>query len=148
MLFCSFQNAHFISSPCANFPDSQKVDVFSQFIKSMYSYVALGFSPLGLNRCSSPNFNVIHLFRNEEEEGGFALQNLHYWFQSRSPQYQHSGSGPVPVLGLLGTRPPQKEVSFSSVSEASTVLQLLPVTLSSPPEGTVQLVFLELFVVT
>ena len=41
---------------------------------------------------------------------------------SKSPQYQHSGSGPVPVLGLLGTRPTQKEVSCRSVSEASSVL--------------------------
>ena len=31
MLFCSQENEHFISSQCANFHDSQKADVFSQF---------------------------------------------------------------------------------------------------------------------
>ena len=41
---------------------------------------------------------------------------------SKSPQYQHSGSGPVPVLGLLGIRPPQQEVSCRPVSEASSLL--------------------------
>ena len=39
-----------------------------------------------------------------------------------SLQYQHSGSGPVPVFGLLGTRPPQKEVSCRPVSESSSLL--------------------------
>ena len=76
MLFCSPQNEHFISSPCANFPDSQKADVFSQFIERMYSYVALGCSRLRWNNCSSHNFNAIHLFRNWEEAGWFVLENV------------------------------------------------------------------------
>ena len=76
MLFCSLQNEHFISSPCANFPDSQKADIFSQFIERMLSYVALGCSPLWLNKCSSCNFNAIYLFRNWEEAGWFVLQNV------------------------------------------------------------------------
>ena len=49
--FGFLQNEYFISSPCANFPDSQKADVFSQFTERMLSYVALGCSPLGLNKC-------------------------------------------------------------------------------------------------
>ena len=76
MLFCSPKNEHFISSPCENFPDSQKADVFSQFIERMLSYVALGCSPLGLNKCFSSNFNAIYLFRNGEEVGLFVLQNV------------------------------------------------------------------------
>ena len=76
MFFGSLQNEHFISSPCENFPDSQKADVFSQFIERMLSYVALGCSPLGLNKCSFPNFNAIYLFRNGEEVGLFVLQNV------------------------------------------------------------------------
>ena len=39
-----------------------------------------------------------------------------------SLQYQHSGSEPVPVFGLLGTRPPQQEVNCSPVNEATSVL--------------------------
>ena len=148
MLFCSPQNEHFISSPCVNFPDAQKANVLSQFIERMQSHVVLGCSHLGLNKCSSPNFNAICLFRNRRKQVGLSYRMSHYWFQSRSPQYQHSGSGPVPVLGILGTRPPQKGMSCRPVSEASSVLQLLPITLSSPPKGGVQLVFLELFVVT
>ena len=70
------KNEHFISSPCANFPDAQKTDVFSQFIERMKSYVALGCFPLGLNNCSSPNFNAIHLFRNREEAGLLVLQSV------------------------------------------------------------------------
>ena len=70
------QNEHFISSPCANFPDSKKADVFSQFIERMYSYDALGFSLLRQNNCSSPNFNAICLFRNWEETCWCALQNV------------------------------------------------------------------------
>ena len=42
MLFFPPENEHFISSPCENFPDAQKADVFSQFIERMQSYVALG----------------------------------------------------------------------------------------------------------
>ena len=76
MFFGSLQNEHFISSPCENFPDSQKADVFSQFIERMQSYVALGCSPLGLNNCYSPNFNAIYLLRNREEAGWFVLQNV------------------------------------------------------------------------
>ena len=76
MFFGSLQNEHFISSPCENFPDSQKADVFSQFIERMYSHVALGCSPLGLNKCSCPKFNAIYLFRNGEEAGWFVLQNV------------------------------------------------------------------------
>ena len=82
------------------------------------------------------------------KQGGLSSRKSHYSVQSRSLQYQHSGSGPVPVLDLLRTRPPQQEVSCRPVNEVSSVLQLLSITLSSPPEGTVQLVFLELFVVT
>ena len=115
------QNEHFISSPCANFPDAQKTDVFSQFIERMKSYVALGCFPLGLNNCSSPNFNAIHLFRNREEAGLLVLQSVPLLVLEQEYQYQHSGSGPVPVFGLLGTRPPQQEVSFRPVSEASSV---------------------------
>ena len=70
------KNEHFISSPCANFPDAQKTDVFSQFIERMKSYVALGCFPLGLNNCSSPNFNAIHLFKKWAEAGWFFLQNV------------------------------------------------------------------------
>ena len=58
------------------FPDSQKADVFSQFIERMKSYVPHGGSPLGLNNCSSPNFNDIYLFRNREKAGHFVLQNV------------------------------------------------------------------------
>ena len=76
MFFGSLQNEHFISSQCENFPDSQKADVFSQFIERMLSYVALGCSPLGLNKCFSSNFNAIYLFRNGEEVGLFVLQNV------------------------------------------------------------------------
>ena len=76
MLFCSLQNEHFISSPCANLSDSQKADVFSQFIERVQSYGALGCSPLRWNNCSSPNFNAIYLFRNWEETGWFVLQNV------------------------------------------------------------------------
>ena len=76
MLFCSPKNEHFISSPCANFPDAQKADVFSQFIERMKSYVPHGGSPLRLNNCSSPNFNDIYLFRNREKAGHFVLQNV------------------------------------------------------------------------
>ena len=42
----------------------------------MYSYIALGCSPLGQNNCSSPNFKAICLFRNREEAGWFVLQNV------------------------------------------------------------------------
>ena len=76
MLFCSLQNEHFISSPCANFPDSQKADIFSQFIERMLSYVALGCSPLGLNKCSSSNFNAIYLLRNRKAARWFVLQSV------------------------------------------------------------------------
>ena len=48
----------------------------SQFIERMLSYVALGCSPLRLNNCFSPNFNVIYLFRNWAEAGWFVLQNV------------------------------------------------------------------------
>ena len=120
----------------------------SQFIERMLSYVALGCSPLGLNNC----FPILMSFFFFQKLGRSRVVCLteysSYWVQSRSPQYQHSVSGRVLVLGLLGTRPPQQEVSCRSLSEASSVLQLLSITLSSPPEGTVQLVFLELFVVT
>ena len=47
------------------------------------------------NNCSSHNFNAIHLFRNWEETGWFVLQNVPLL------GLEHSGSGPVPVLGLL-----------------------------------------------
>ena len=146
MLFCSPQNEHFISSPCANFPDSQTADVFSQFIERMQSYVTLGCSLLRQNNYFFPNFNAIQCSETGRKQSGLSYRMSHYWFQSRSPQYQHSGSGPVPVLGLLGTRPPQKEVSCRSVSKASSVLQLPPVTLPSTREGRIQLVFLQLFV--
>ena len=76
MLFCSPKNEHLMSSLCANFLDSQKADAFSQFIERMFSYVALGCSPLRLNSCSSPNFNAIYLFRNWAEAGWFVLQNV------------------------------------------------------------------------
>ena len=76
MLFFPPENEHFISSPCENFPDAQKADVFSQFIERMQSYVASGCSPLGLNNCSSPNFNAIHLFKKWAEAGWFFLQNV------------------------------------------------------------------------
>ena len=148
MLFCSLQNEHFISSPCANFPDAQKADVFSQLIKRMQSYIALGCSPLGLSNCSSPNFNAIYLFRNWAEAGWFVLHNVPLLGLEQKSTIPAQGSGPLPFLGLLGTRPPQQKVSCRTMSEASSVLQLLFITLSSPGEGTVQLVFLELFVVT
>ena len=148
MLFCSPQNEHFISSPCANFPDSQKADVFSHFIERMQSYVAFGCSPLRLNHCSSSNFNAIHLFRSWVEAWWFVLQNVPLLVLEQESTIPAQQSGLVAVLGLLGTRPPQQEVSCRPVSEASSVLQLLPITLSSPPVETFQLVFLELFVVT
>ena len=74
-IFCSQENEHFISNPCANVHDSQKADVFSQFIERMYSYIVLGCSPLGRNNYSSLKFNAIYLFRNREEAGWFVLQN-------------------------------------------------------------------------
>ena len=54
----------------------KKADVFSHFIERMWSYVALGCSSLGLNKCPSPNFNAFYLFRNGEEAGWFVLQNV------------------------------------------------------------------------
>ena len=42
----------------------------------MYSFVALGWSPLRQNNCSSPNYNAIYLFRNWEEAGWLVLQNV------------------------------------------------------------------------
>ena len=76
MLFCSPKNEHLMSSLCANFLDSQKADAFSQFIERMFSYVALGCSPLRWNNCSSPNFNAINLFRNWAVAGWIVLQNV------------------------------------------------------------------------
>ena len=148
MLFCSPQNEHFISSPCANFPDSQKADVFSQLIERMQSYVARGCSPLRQNNCVSPNFKAIYLFRNREEAGWFVLQNVPLLGLEQESTIPAQWAGTSTSLSLLGIRPPQQDLSCRPVSEASSVLQLLPITLSSPPEGTVQLVFLELFVVT
>ena len=148
MLFCSPQNEHFISSPCANFPDSQKADVFSQLIERMQSYVARGCSPLRQNNCVSPNFKAIYLFRNREEAGWFVLQNVPLLGLEQestlTAQWVRTSNSPWSIR----TRPPQQEVSCRPVSEASSLLQQLPITLSSPPEGTVQLVFLELFVIT
>ena len=76
MLFGSLQSEQFISSPCSNFPDCQKADVFSQFIERMQSYFALGCSPLGLNKCSSSNFNAIYLLRNRKAARWFVLQSV------------------------------------------------------------------------
>ena len=134
--------------PMCRFPRFSKNRCLFTVIERMQSYVALG--------CSLQNGITVPLLilmpfvcsETERKQGGFSYRIYHYWVQSRSPQNQNSGSGPVPVLGLLGTRPPQQEVSCRPVSEASSVLQLLPITLSSPPEGTVQLVSLEPFVVT
>ena len=147
ILFCSFQCEYFISTPCANFNNSQKADVFSQFIDRMQSYVSRGGFPLGLNKCSFSNFNAIYLFRNGEEARWFVLQNVPLLVleqESTIPaQWVRTSTSPWSIR----SRPPQQEVSCRPVSEVLSVLQLLPITLSSPPEGTVLLVFLELFVV-
>ena len=148
LLFCSQENEYFISSLCANFPDSQKADTFHSLLKECSHMLHL--VVLLQDYISVPLPILMSFIRSEmgRKQGCLSYRMLHYWFQSRSPQYQHSGSEPVPVFGLLGTRPPQQEVNCSPVNEATSVLQLHPITLSSPLEGTVQLVFLELFVVT
>ena len=76
LLSCSQWSEHLISSPYANFPGFQKAVFFSQFIERIYSFVALGWSPLRQNNCSSPNCNAIYLFRNWEEAGWLVLQNV------------------------------------------------------------------------
>ena len=147
ILFCSFQCEYFISTPCANFNNSQKADVFSQFIDRMQSYVSRGGFPLGLNKCSFSNFNAIYLFRNGEEARWFVLQNVPLLVleqESTVPaQWVRTSTSPWSIRNQTSTAGGELQAS-----EASSVLQLLPITLSSPPEGTVQLVFLELFVVT
>ena len=94
----------------------------SQFIERMLSYVALGCSPLRLNNCFSPNFNVIYLFRNWAEAGWFFLHNVPLLGLEQESTIPAQSSGPVPVLGLFGTRPPQKELICRPLSEASSVL--------------------------
>ena len=93
----------------------KKADVFSHFIERMWSYVALGCSSLGLNKCPSPNFNAFYLFRNGEEAGWFVLQNVPLLVleqESTIPaQWVRTSTSPWSIR----SRPPQQEVSCRPV---------------------------------
>ena len=74
MLFCSKENKHLISSPCSNFPDPLKTDVFSQFIERMYSYVVLGYYLLRWNNFSLEILMPFICLKTDKNQGGLSYR--------------------------------------------------------------------------